>query len=98
MSVDLSVQLPGVSFIEGSTIDATVGATAERDVTVEGGRVKHRRISRLGSAPDGVGASRRVVTQPGQHDGRQGAVELAITAAVMVEESYRQAQGRYGSM
>jgi hypothetical protein len=39
-SIDLSPQLPGVSFIEGSTIDATVRATAERDVTVEGGRVE----------------------------------------------------------
>jgi hypothetical protein len=40
MSVDLSVELPGVSFIEGSTIDATVRATAEDDVTVEGGRAE----------------------------------------------------------
>jgi hypothetical protein len=39
-SIDLSLQLPGVSFIEGSTIDATVRATAERDVMVEGGRVE----------------------------------------------------------
>ena len=39
-SVDLSVQLPGVSFIEGSTIGATVRATAEREVTVEGGRAE----------------------------------------------------------
>ena len=39
-SVDLSVQLPGASFIEGSTIEATVRATAEGEVTVEGGRVE----------------------------------------------------------
>jgi hypothetical protein len=39
-SVDLSLKLPGVSFIEGATIDATVRATAERDVMVEGGRVE----------------------------------------------------------
>ena len=39
-SIDLSLQLPGVSFIEGSTIDATVRTTAERDVMVEGGRVE----------------------------------------------------------
>jgi hypothetical protein len=39
-SVDLSVELPGVSFIEGSTIGAMVRATAERDVTVEGGRAE----------------------------------------------------------
>jgi hypothetical protein len=39
-SVDLSVELPGVWFIEGSTIGATVRATAERDVTVEGGRAE----------------------------------------------------------
>lgn len=39
-SVDLSLELPGDSFIEGSTIDATVRATAEREVMVEGGRVE----------------------------------------------------------
>jgi Arrestin (or S-antigen), C-terminal domain len=39
-SVDLSLQLPGNSFIEGSTIEATVRATAGREVTVEGGRVE----------------------------------------------------------
>ena len=39
-SVDLSVELPGVSFIEGSTIEATVRATAGREVVVEGGRVE----------------------------------------------------------
>jgi hypothetical protein len=39
-SVDLSVELPDVWFIEGSTIGATVRATAERDVTVEGGRAE----------------------------------------------------------
>jgi Arrestin (or S-antigen), C-terminal domain len=39
-AVDLSVQLPGASFIEGSTVDATVRATAEGEVVVEGGRVE----------------------------------------------------------
>jgi hypothetical protein len=39
-SVDLSLELPDTSFIEGSTIDATVRATAEDEVTVEGGRVE----------------------------------------------------------
>lgn len=39
-SVDLSLELPDTSFIEGSTIDATVRATAGREVTVEGGRVE----------------------------------------------------------
>jgi Arrestin (or S-antigen), C-terminal domain len=39
-SVDLSVQLPGASFIEGSRMEATVRATAERDLMVEGGRVE----------------------------------------------------------
>jgi hypothetical protein len=39
-SVDLSLQLPDTSFIEGSTIDATVRATAEGDVKAEGGRVE----------------------------------------------------------
>jgi hypothetical protein len=38
--VDLSMQLLSTSFIEGSTIDATVRATAEDDVMVEGGRVE----------------------------------------------------------
>ena len=38
--VDLSLQLLSTSFIEGSTIDATVRATAEDDVMVEGGRVE----------------------------------------------------------
>jgi hypothetical protein len=37
--VDLSLELPDISFIEGSTIDATVRATAGREVMVEGGRV-----------------------------------------------------------
>jgi hypothetical protein len=38
--VDLSLELPAISFIEGSTIDATVRATAGREVMVEGGRVE----------------------------------------------------------
>jgi hypothetical protein len=38
--VDLSLELPDISFIEGSTIDATVRATAGREVMVEGGRVE----------------------------------------------------------
>jgi hypothetical protein len=38
--VDLSVELPETSFVEGSTIDAAVRATAEREVMVEGGRVE----------------------------------------------------------
>jgi hypothetical protein len=38
--VDLSVELPETSFIEGSTIEATVQATAGREVMVEGGRVE----------------------------------------------------------
>jgi hypothetical protein len=38
--VDLSLELPYISFIEGSTIDATVRATAGREVMVEGGRVE----------------------------------------------------------
>jgi hypothetical protein len=39
-SVDVSVELPGTSFIEGSTINATMRATAEDEVVVEGGRVE----------------------------------------------------------
>jgi hypothetical protein len=39
-AVELSLELPGTSFIEGSTIDATVRATAEGEVMVEGGRVE----------------------------------------------------------
>jgi hypothetical protein len=38
--VDLSLELPDISFIEGPTIDATVRATAGREVMVEGGRVE----------------------------------------------------------
>lgn len=39
-SIDLSLELPGTSFIEGSTIEASVRATAGREVMVEGGRVE----------------------------------------------------------
>lgn len=39
-SVDLSLELPDTAFIEGSRIDATVRATAEDEVMVEGGRVE----------------------------------------------------------
>ena len=39
-SVDLRLVLPDSSFIEGSTIHATVRATAGREVMVEGGRVE----------------------------------------------------------
>jgi hypothetical protein len=39
-SIDLSLELPDTSFIEGSTIEATVRATAGREVMVEGGRVE----------------------------------------------------------
>jgi hypothetical protein len=38
--VDLSLELTGASFIEGSTIDATVRATGGRDVIVADGRVE----------------------------------------------------------
>ena len=36
--VDLNLELPGTSFIAGSTIEATVRATAEGEVMAEGGR------------------------------------------------------------
>jgi hypothetical protein len=39
-SIDLSLELPGTSFIAGSTIEATVRATAEGEVMAEGGRVE----------------------------------------------------------
>jgi hypothetical protein len=39
-SVDLSLELPDTAFIEGSTIHATVRATTEREVMVEGGKVE----------------------------------------------------------
>jgi hypothetical protein len=39
-SIDLSLELPDTAFIEGSTIQATVRATADREVMVEGGRVE----------------------------------------------------------
>jgi hypothetical protein len=39
-SVDLSLKLPDTAFIEGSTIHATVRATAEREVMAEGGKVE----------------------------------------------------------
>ena len=36
----------------------------------------------LGPAPGGVGAGVQIVAQPCEHDGVQGAVELAVAAAV----------------
>ena len=38
--VDLSLELPGTLFVEGSTINAMVRAPAEGEVMADGGRVE----------------------------------------------------------